>query len=146
MESARPVVLLRIALLVLCVGYSVTASHANEPAVEGLTLEQALELAFAKSPELRAFQAQVDEAEGGLIQAGVYLYNPELSVGAGNRSSTKRLPSWPMWQTPPPRPRPNKAWFPAPFHAPRSSGGCSHRSLWILITSTRQFSWNRVTR
>ncbi len=88
MKSPHAVALLRIALLVLCVGYPVAVSRASEPAPEGITLDQALELAFAKSPELRAFQAQVDEAEGGLIQAGVYLYNPELSVGAGNRSST----------------------------------------------------------
>lgn len=88
MKSPCAVALSRIALLVLCVGYSVTASRANEPAPEDITLDQALELAFAQSPELRAFRAQVDEAEGGLIQAGVYLYDPELSVAAGDRSST----------------------------------------------------------
>jgi len=88
MKSPSAVARLQIGLLVLCVGYSVTAGRANAPVPEGITLDQALELAIAKSPELRAFQAQVDGAEGGLIQAGVSLYNPELSVGAGNRSST----------------------------------------------------------
>jgi cobalt-zinc-cadmium efflux system outer membrane protein len=88
MKSSRAVGLPRIALLLLCACYGVTAGRANEPAPEPVTLEQALELAFARSPELAAFQAQVEEAEGGLMQAGVYLHNPELSLGAGNRSST----------------------------------------------------------
>ena len=71
MKSSRAVGLSRIALLLLCACYGVTAGRANEPAPEPVTLEQALELAFARSPELAAFQAQVEEAEGGLMQAGV---------------------------------------------------------------------------
>lgn len=88
MRPSSAVAVSRVALLILCVGSSVALGRANETVPEFITLDQALDLAMARSPELRAFQAQVDEAEGGLVQAGVFPHNPELSISAGNRSST----------------------------------------------------------
>ncbi len=52
-----------------------------------LTLQQALEEAFAGSPRVRAGQAQVEQAEGRLLAAKTYLFNPELALEAHQRSN-----------------------------------------------------------
>jgi len=57
---------------------------AQEPAAQ-LTLEQALQVAFERSPVLRAQRAEVAEAEGRLVAARTMVFNPALSVDAASR-------------------------------------------------------------
>lgn len=51
-----------------------------------LTLSQAIDLAFAQSPVLRARQAEVQRAQARLVTARTYLFNPELDIAAGRRT------------------------------------------------------------
>ncbi|HBL31601.1 MAG TPA: hypothetical protein DD490_32670 [Acidobacteria bacterium] len=59
---------------------------AQEPATPGLTLEQALQTAFERSPELTARRAEVEEFRARLVTARTYPYNPEVSADGARRS------------------------------------------------------------
>ncbi len=62
------------------------AQEAAGPRTYDLTLEQALDLARARSPSVRVAQARVGEARGRLVDASVLLRaNPTLDVGGGPR-------------------------------------------------------------
>lgn len=50
-----------------------------------LTLAQSLEIAFEKSPRLRAERARLAEARGRLVGARTYPFNPELGIEAASR-------------------------------------------------------------
>jgi cobalt-zinc-cadmium efflux system outer membrane protein len=65
-----------------------TAAHltAQEPAAQ-LTLEQALQAAFERSPEVRARRAELEEARGRLLTARTYPWNPEVSIEAAARDT-----------------------------------------------------------
>ena len=53
---------------------------AAERLPQRLTVQQAVEEAFARSPVLRARRAEVDQAEGRLRTAKIYPLDPELTV------------------------------------------------------------------
>jgi len=55
------------------------------PSPERLTLQKAIDGAFARSPLLRARRAEVEQAEGRLRTAKIYPFNPEFTVGAASR-------------------------------------------------------------
>jgi cobalt-zinc-cadmium efflux system outer membrane protein len=65
-----------------------TAAHliAQEPAAQ-LTLEQALQGAFERSPDLRARRAELEEARGRLLTARTYPWNPEISIEGAARDT-----------------------------------------------------------
>jgi cobalt-zinc-cadmium efflux system outer membrane protein len=88
--------MVRISAVGLWLLLVLTAAHltAQEPAAQ-LTLEQALQAAFERSPELRARRAELEEARGRLLTARTYPWNPEVSIGSAARdglegSSTDR--------------------------------------------------------
>ena len=60
------------------------AIAAERPA-QRLTLQQAVEEAFARSPVLRASRAELEQAEGRLLTAKIFPFNPELSAEAARR-------------------------------------------------------------
>ena len=62
---------------------------AAEPSsqTQSLTLSQAVDEALARSPSLRAKRASVAEAEGRLLTARTFPFNPELALEAGRRSA-----------------------------------------------------------
>jgi cobalt-zinc-cadmium efflux system outer membrane protein len=64
------------------------ALSANAARAEGqrITMEQALALAFERSPTLAAARAAVAEAEGRRTTAGTYPFNPELGVEGAART------------------------------------------------------------
>lgn len=70
----------------LALALSVSALSAQEPVAPGLSLEQALQLAFERSPELVASRAELDEARARLVTARTYPYNPEVSAEGARRS------------------------------------------------------------
>jgi len=70
-------------------------STAQDSQPPRLTLDQALDDAFTRSPVLRALRAEMDRADARLITARTYLFNPEVGVWAADRdgpsgSSTDR--------------------------------------------------------
>jgi cobalt-zinc-cadmium efflux system outer membrane protein len=65
------------------------AGQSPPPATE-LTLEQAVEYAFARSPEIRAAEARLDEAQARLTGARTYPYNPVLGGEAASRRGPDR--------------------------------------------------------
>lgn len=65
----------------------VPMARGDDAPVQRLTLEQSVTEAFARSPGLRAQRAVVEQAEGRLITAETYAYNPEIAVEAARRSS-----------------------------------------------------------
>ncbi len=76
-----------VGLVGLCLAL-VPALHAADPEGEAgrhITLEQAIEEAFSRSPALRARRATVDEARGRLVSARTYPFNPELEAGVAQR-------------------------------------------------------------
>ena len=74
----------------LCFGLvlvlSAPALKAQEPAAPRLSLEQALQTAFERSPEIVARRAEVEEFRARLATARTYPYNPEVSVQGARRS------------------------------------------------------------
>ncbi len=75
-------------LLLACmlVASTAAAQEAPGPQTYDLTLEQALALARARAPAVRAAQARIGESRGRLVGAEVLLRaNPTLEVGAGPR-------------------------------------------------------------
>ncbi|NHZ73336.1 MAG: TolC family protein [Nitrospirae bacterium] len=86
-------VLLMMGFLATSVGVSPSYAETEEPL--SLSLEEALRLAFEKSPVLRARKAEFRQAEANMMRARIYPFNPELEVGGGDRqgvdgSSTDR--------------------------------------------------------
>jgi cobalt-zinc-cadmium efflux system outer membrane protein len=90
-----------IAALLILVGGSAgpalgQATSPGKPAADPpqppdeLTLEQAVEHAFAESPEIQAAEARLGEAQGRLIGAGTYRFNPVLGGEAGSRRGPDR--------------------------------------------------------
>ncbi|MFQ5744732.1 MAG: TolC family protein [Acidobacteriota bacterium] len=83
--------MLRVRHRIVAVGASVLSlvvglsTEAQEARPRQITLDQALEEAFARSPILRAQRAEVDQAEGRFITARTYPFNPEFSVEAARR-------------------------------------------------------------
>lgn len=81
----------------LAVALSVSALRAQEPIAPGLSLEQALQLAFQQSPELTARRAELEETRARLVTARTYPFNPEVAVegarrsGPGAESTDRRL-------------------------------------------------------
>lgn len=72
----------------ICLGLALVFAEtlgAQEPAAPGLTLEQALQTAFERSPELSARRAEVEEFRARLMTARTYPYNPEVSVEGASR-------------------------------------------------------------
>jgi cobalt-zinc-cadmium efflux system outer membrane protein len=70
----------------LALALPASALGAQDPASPGgLSLEQALEIAFERSPELTARRAEVEELRARLVTARTYPYNPEVSAAAGRR-------------------------------------------------------------
>jgi len=61
----------------------------GQPPAAELTLAAALAAAEAKSPELRAAAAAVEEARGRLVAARTYPHNPALEVEAADRSGAE---------------------------------------------------------
>ncbi|MFQ5670002.1 MAG: TolC family protein [Acidobacteriota bacterium] len=61
------------------------AAEAQKPQPGQLTLRQALEEAFDRSPVLRAQRAQVGQAQGRFLTARTYRFNPQLSLDAARR-------------------------------------------------------------
>jgi cobalt-zinc-cadmium efflux system outer membrane protein len=61
-------------------------AHAAEPSPRRLTAPQAIREALAGSPVLRARRAEVEQAEGRLLTAKTYPYNPELTLEATRRT------------------------------------------------------------
>jgi cobalt-zinc-cadmium efflux system outer membrane protein len=53
-----------------------------------VTLEQALQLASRRSPELQARRAEVEQARARVVTAGTPAFDPELGVSAGHRDSS----------------------------------------------------------
>ena len=74
-------VFLAVFFLASLVSGPVAAQHATGAA---LTLEQLVSEAQARSPQLRAFQAEIDAARGEALSARAWM-NPELSVSPGVR-------------------------------------------------------------
>lgn len=70
----------------LALAFSGSLLEAQEPATPDLTLDQALQTAFERSPELAARRAEVEELRARLVTARTYPYNPEVSVGGARRS------------------------------------------------------------
>lgn len=68
--------------LALFIALTATAqTNSRAPRLEGLTLEQALDLAEARQPQLAEARALISAAEGRAQQAGLFP-NPELIAGA----------------------------------------------------------------
>lgn len=80
----RVSVLCIVAFFIVLIG---PPAHGEEQPPQRLTLEQSVAEAFARSPGLKARRAVVEQAEGRLIAAKTYPYNPELTVEAARRSS-----------------------------------------------------------
>lgn len=74
-----------ISCVALAWALSVPALRAQAPA-QVLTLEQALHLAFERSPELVALRAEVEELRARRVTAQTYPYNPEVSARGARRS------------------------------------------------------------
>ena len=64
---------------------SVSGGLAGEPARPTLSLSEALNEAFARSPVLRIAGSRVEQAESRLRTAKIYPFNPELTVDAARR-------------------------------------------------------------
>lgn len=78
-RSSFVVSALAAVLVIACAG----AAHAqDEP---GITLDQAVEIAFRNTPRVRALQARVAEAAGRLVGADTYPFNPELELSGAAR-------------------------------------------------------------
>lgn len=63
------------------------SSRAAEQVSEHLTLGEAIEVALARSSVLRARRADVEQAEGRLLAARVYPYNPEVTLEGARRTN-----------------------------------------------------------
>jgi outer membrane protein, heavy metal efflux system len=73
--------------LVVLTTLVVSAGLASGSPAQGLTLEGAVREASARSPVLRARRALVEQAEGRLITAKTYPYDPELLLEGARRES-----------------------------------------------------------
>ena len=76
---------LSISCVVLVWALSVPALRAQAPAPD-LTLEQALRIAFERSPELASFRAEVEELRARGLTAMTYPYNPAVSAIGARRT------------------------------------------------------------
>jgi cobalt-zinc-cadmium efflux system outer membrane protein len=61
--------------------------HAGEQVSEHLTIGQAIESFLERSPALRSRRAEVEQAEGRLLTARVYPYNPEVTLEGARRTN-----------------------------------------------------------
>lgn len=72
--------------MILCVGLAFVVTFEGEAqSPPRWTLPEALENAFARSPALRARHAALREAEGGLLGAKTYPYNPDVELEVADR-------------------------------------------------------------
>ena len=76
---------LSISCVALALALSIPALRAQAPPPD-LTLEQALQVAFERSPELVALRAEVEELRARRVTAQTYPYNPEVSARGARRS------------------------------------------------------------
>ena len=67
-----------------------TPGRAQEVQPRRLTLPQALDEAIARSPVLRARQAEVEQAHARLTTARTYPFNPEIGVWTADRDGAER--------------------------------------------------------
>lgn len=77
----------RVAILILgllAVGGAPAVSSESE-GPPSLSLDEAIRLAFDRSPALKARKAELSQVEAELIGARTYPFNPELEVGSGDR-------------------------------------------------------------
>jgi len=80
----RVICLQKVAFIIFLV---VPLARGDNAPVQRLTLEESVAEAFARSPGLKARRAVVEQAEGRLITAKTYPFNPEITVEAARRSS-----------------------------------------------------------
>ena len=83
--SCRTAGALGVAVLVSMV--LVPLDRAAEPLPERLTLRQAIDEAFARSPVLQSRRTEVEQAEGRLTTAKIYPFNPAIAVEAARREN-----------------------------------------------------------
>lgn len=76
---------LSISCVALVWALAVPTLWAQAPAPD-LTLEQALQVAFERSPELVALRAEVEELRARRVTAQTYPYNPEVSARGARRT------------------------------------------------------------
>ncbi len=76
---------LSISCVALALALSIPALRAQAPPPD-LTLEQALQTAFERSPELVALRAEVEELRARRVTAQTYPYNPEVSARGARRT------------------------------------------------------------
>jgi cobalt-zinc-cadmium efflux system outer membrane protein len=74
-------------LAVALVFLAPAAGAQEDGAPRRITLEEALQTAFEKSPELAARRAEVEEARGRALTARTYPYNPEIAATGARRSA-----------------------------------------------------------
>ena len=80
----------RMAFLILgvvVVAGGVSPSFAESDGPPSVSLEEALRLAFDRSPVLQAREAELRQVQADLVSARIYPFNPELEVSAGDRQS-----------------------------------------------------------
>jgi cobalt-zinc-cadmium efflux system outer membrane protein len=76
-----------LATVALVVAFGIASPLlSQEPTAPKWTLSQALDLAFTRSPSLFADRQAVEEVRAGLVDAGTYPHNPEISLEAADRS------------------------------------------------------------
>ncbi len=66
----------------------VPPARGDEPPAQRLTLEQSVGEAFARSPSLQAKRSLVAQAEGRLVTAKTYPFNPEIVLEGARRTSS----------------------------------------------------------
>ncbi len=79
--SSLPIIALIAVLMV-------PQARGDEPPAQRLTLEESVAEAFTRSPSLRAKRALLDQAEGRLVIAKTYPFNPALTAEVGRRTSS----------------------------------------------------------
>lgn len=80
--SANSNILASVLAVALMVASAGTARAQDTP---GITLDEAVEIAFQNAPRLRVLQARVAEAAGHLLGEETYPYNPELDLTGAAR-------------------------------------------------------------
>ena len=73
----------------LAVFFLATPGKAQEVPPRRLTLQQALDEALARSPILRARQAEVEHAHARVITARTYPFDPQIEIWAADRDSAE---------------------------------------------------------
>lgn len=81
------VICLRIVAFMIVIALIGAPVRGTELPARPLTLEECVAEAFARSPSLRAKRAVLGQAEGRLVTAKTYPFNPEIVVEAARRTS-----------------------------------------------------------